>query len=153
MNLTDADIIARDLVLHHLGADWWVRWNNKKSVLGSCHYKEQIIFLSKAFMAVNDEKQLRDTVLHEIAHAKVGPDHGHDRVWKVQALALGARPVRCAAAPVAPKYNWIGRCPLGHLHKRYRLAVKIQRGDYGVSCGICTPGQYDKRYPIEWKRA
>lgn len=30
-----------------------------------------------------------DTVAHEVAHALVGPAHGHDAVWRRKAVELG----------------------------------------------------------------
>lgn len=35
--------------------------------------------------------QLACTTLHELAHALVGPGHGHDKVWKEACLKLGLR--------------------------------------------------------------
>lgn len=41
---------------------------------------------------------IRDTILHEIAHALVGPNHCHDLVWKAKCLEIGATPRRCGAS-------------------------------------------------------
>ena len=42
----------------------------------------------------NGPEEVRDTILHEVAHALVGPGHGHDTVWKATAAQVGARPQR-----------------------------------------------------------
>ena len=36
-----------------------------------------------------DIDHIRDTILHEIAHALVGPCHGHDAVWRQKAREIG----------------------------------------------------------------
>jgi SWI/SNF-related matrix-associated actin-dependent regulator 1 of chromatin subfamily A len=36
-----------------------------------------------------EEQQFKDTILHEIAHAIVGPHHGHDEVWRGKAVEIG----------------------------------------------------------------
>jgi hypothetical protein len=43
----------------------------------------------------NGAEEIVDTILHEIAHALVGPRHGHDTVWKAKCTDIGARPERC----------------------------------------------------------
>jgi len=45
--------------------------------------------LSFSFEERSDEL-VRDTLLHEIAHALVGTAHGHDEVWKAKCLEIGA---------------------------------------------------------------
>ena len=54
--------------------------------------------------------QVRDTILHEIAHALVGPGHGHDAVWKRKCREVGARPERCGQADM-PEGRWRGFVP------------------------------------------
>ena len=38
------------------------------------------------------KEQIRDTVLHEIAHAIAGREAGHGPLWKVTARRIGATP-------------------------------------------------------------
>jgi predicted SprT family Zn-dependent metalloprotease len=47
--------------------------------MGLCLYEPKAIELSLHFIERNAEDVIRDTLLHEIAHALVGPGHGHDR--------------------------------------------------------------------------
>lgn len=91
---------------------WKITTNSKmKRILGLCDYKEKFIVLSESFVALNDVCQVRNTVLHEIAHALVGPGHGHNLVWKNQALALGIKPERCNSSSVQPKGTFVTTCP------------------------------------------
>jgi predicted SprT family Zn-dependent metalloprotease len=52
------------------------RWQNKKVSLGTCSY-EKTNSLSKWYVELNDEEELRDTILHEIAHAL-----SYDKTWE-----------------------------------------------------------------------
>jgi predicted SprT family Zn-dependent metalloprotease len=47
------------------------------------------IELSKHYVLRNPEHEVLDTILHEIAHALVGPGHGHDEVWKAKCVEVG----------------------------------------------------------------
>ncbi|ETJ45187.1 Protein of hypothetical function SprT, partial [human gut metagenome] len=61
------------------------------------------------------------TVLHEIAHARVGASHGHDAVWAAEARRIGAsgrRLVPREAPAIAGR--WVGTCPAGHTVSRMR---------------------------------
>ena len=39
---------------------------------------------------------LVDTLLHEIAHAIVGPGHAHDAVWQTAARRIDCKAKRCS---------------------------------------------------------
>ena len=70
---------------------WVLGRDNKKSTLGMCIYHQRKISLSSHFLRGPscDEKQIRNTILHEMAHALVGPEHNHDAVWKKMAIKIG----------------------------------------------------------------
>lgn len=100
MNFNDARAMALQLMEQHglLAQGWSFGWNRAKTYCGMCFYSQRRIVLSVHFASRNAEEVVRDTVLHEIAHAIVGPGHGHDRHWKLTAIMLGAKPRRCKAA-------------------------------------------------------
>ena len=70
--------------------EWSFAYNRRKRALGFCFYEPRRIELSIHFVEHNSLEAIRDTLLHEIAHALVGPGHGHDAVWKCQCLRIGA---------------------------------------------------------------
>ena len=72
----------------------------------------------------HDPDEVRDTILHEIAHALVGPGHGHDAVWKAKCVEVGAKPEAAAATPTCPRAG--GR-------RRARSAASGSRGTAGRS--------------------
>ncbi len=96
MDLMAAHELAYNLMHQHglIYQGWQFKFDRATSRFGTCRYSRRFIQLSKPLTLVNDEVEVRDTILHEIAHALTpGADHGP--VWKLQAQAIGARPERC----------------------------------------------------------
>ena len=91
------------------------------------------ITLSRHLMALYDEAEVRETVLHEIAHARVGAAHGHDAVWAAEARRIGSNGRRLIAAE-APRVEgrWTGTCPAGHTVNR------VRRPTTPLSCSRCA---------------
>src|SRR5262245_21094659 len=101
--------LALELMALHGLHGWTFAFNRAKQTLGLCRYERKTIELSVYFVDGNGPEEVRDTLLHEIAHALVGPDHGHDAVWKAKAVAVGARPERCGRADM-PEGRWRALC-------------------------------------------
>lgn len=121
MNPMDAARLARDLMDAHGLLDWQFRFNNRKSSLGLCQYHAQRIELSRYLVRDNDEPAVRDTLLHEIAHALAGPDAGHGPRWKAMCRRIGARPERVDCQAAMPKGDWHATCPqCGAAYHRHR---------------------------------
>lgn len=147
MNLDDVDALAHELMATHgLMPKWSFAFDHAKRRAGICRYTEHTISVSRHLMQLYPEPLVRETLLHEIAHALVGPEHKHNVVWKRTARAIGSNGAARlpSTAPQAPA-PWIGRCPAGHTYTRHR------RPRAGASCSRCAP-HYDPRYPIEWVR-
>ena len=58
--------------------------------LGNCHFQDPMIWISRTHALEGSQEQIRDTVLHEIAHAIAGYEAGHGPLWKVTARRIGA---------------------------------------------------------------
>jgi predicted SprT family Zn-dependent metalloprotease len=140
--------LAVRLMLQHRLYDWEFQFNRRKSQMGVCHYPHHKragrIELSIYFVAHNTEDEICDTILHEIAHALVGPRHGHDAVWKAKCLEIGAVPKRCGSA-VMPLGNWRASCPGCQLNFHRHRPPKRRTGFYCRSCG-------PERGSIVWQR-
>jgi len=100
--------------------------------LGSCAYRTRTIRLSRHLLTLNPWPEVRDTLLHEIAHALVGQDHGHDAAWRAKAVELGAAPRACARAAQVrmPEPTWEAWCPRCELAvgRYYRRPQRWRRG-------------------------
>lgn len=121
MNLRDAGTLARSLIAQHCPG-YTLRWNNAKTVCGSCNVMRQQITLSRPITLLNEESQVRDTILHEIAHA-LTPGQDHNWIWRAKARELGARPVRCSGRETqTPAARYHLHCP-----KCDRVAARFHR--------------------------
>lgn len=117
---------------------WTFRFSNKKTIIGTCYHDEKVIEFSKWYVE-SHQSEIDDTIRHEIAHALVGSDHGHDHVWRSMCLKVGARPERCydSNAPEIKtngKHNYVLECPDCNLRwRRYRMT---RRAWYAI-CPNC----------------
>jgi predicted SprT family Zn-dependent metalloprotease len=107
---------ARALLDAHGLRAWEFGFNANVRRAGVCFYPHRgepgRIELSNHFAARNSDDEVRDTLLHEIAHALVGPGHGHDELWKAKCREIGARPDACYGAEVEmPPGRWRATCP------------------------------------------
>ncbi|MEA2711633.1 MAG: hypothetical protein QOF78_4234 [Phycisphaerales bacterium] len=90
---------ARDLALtlmrqHNLDTQGWsFKFDHARRRFGSCQPRRKRITLSRPLTLLNTDAQVRDTILHEIAHA-LTPGDGHGPRWKQKCLDLGANPRR-----------------------------------------------------------
>lgn len=114
MDLRDAKAIALQMMDHHglLNQGWQFVFDNAKTRAGRCDYQARTISLSRNLPGVSGVSGVTDTVLHEIAHALVGPEHGHDATWKAKALEIGCSGERCHAY-VLQEAPWQLTCPCG----------------------------------------
>src|SRR5690242_10849473 len=112
--------LALERMAQHGLHDWRFAFNRRKRSMGLCRYAEKTIELSIYLVDRNGPDEILDTILHEIAHALVGPKHGHDAVWKAKCREIGARPERCGDADMPPG-RWRTRCDhCGQIYSRHR---------------------------------
>ena len=112
---------ADKLIAKHNLHEWRFKFDNARKRAGCCLYKEQLITMSQQFCLNAEDSEITDTILHEIAHALVGHQHGHNTVWQAKAREIG-----CSAS------------------RTHDLEVSEPR--YIVSCKNCgTFGTRDKR--------
>ena len=81
--------LARTEMDKHGLVEWKLDLDHAKVRAGACFFIEKKISFSRNFIKNSNEAEIYDTILHEIAHALVGPKHGHDVVWKKMAKKLG----------------------------------------------------------------
>lgn len=136
--------MARAVLDEHGLEDWTVVFDRAKRRAGVCRPDLRQIGLSGPLTELHGEAEVRDTVLHEVAHALVGPRHGHDAVWRAAALRIGCSGRRCTD-PEAPSIDgaWVGTCPAGHQLSRHRRPVRP------ASCSLCARG-FSRDHLITW---
>lgn len=147
MNTTDAIKQARELMDTHGLQDWVVRYSPAVKQFGACYYRRKCILLSKALVELNDEAEVLDTILHEIAHALAGAKAGHGAEWRAVCRRIGCRPERCysSAKVNTPLPRFKGECPkCKRVIKRYRRTK--------ISCGTCSPNVFNPDVLFTWER-
>lgn len=110
-----ARTLAIELMKKHGLTGWHFRFDHARRRFGSCQPTEKLITLSRPLTLLNTIDQVRDTILHEIAHALVPGDH-HGSKWKAMCRKIGAKPERCftpkqVAMPPRPPTTYEIGCP------------------------------------------
>ena len=147
MDLAQAEELANELLRKHgLANTWTFHFDRAVLRFGSCQYRRKRITLSAHLTMLNDEEQVRDTILHEIAHALAPPRAGHGKKWQRIARAIGCNGMRCYGDEVvAPKPKFIGVCP--------NCSGKVERNRRNrLSCGKCDK-RYNPKFLLVWQRA
>lgn len=109
---SEADKLFKQFGLTDTDPAWTFKLNSNHRRVGVCKHNERRIEFSQHFVENNTEELIRDTLLHEIAHALVGPSHGHGDVWRRKCVEIGARPERTCDSSVksTAKPNYVIKC-------------------------------------------
>ena len=137
--LADVETLAQRLLARHkaqsgLGTLWTFGFDLSTSRAGVCRYRDQRIDLSVSYCLRATRADIENTLLHEIAHAIVGAEHGHDRVWKAKAQEIGSTAERCHQL-LHTMARWVGECGCGRRWHRQRLSRRLRHGAICKACG------------------
>lgn len=110
--------------------------------IGMCYYHKKLITVSVCF--IHDDAQVKDTILHEIAHALVGPQvKAHGTEWKQAAMSLGCEPRACGFAQPQAQAKYLLTClTCGYTYNKYRKP-RVTR-----SCPKCSPTCWNPVYKM-----
>ena len=134
--LADAIEMTTNLIKNHGLVGWRVKLDHARRRAGQCDYNTKMISLSRHYVRNADAEHVRDTILHEIAHALVGPNHGHDAVWRQKAREIGCTATRCHNLNFS-KARWQMKCPNGC------FLIERHRRKFGLVCAKCkAPVQF-----------
>lgn len=118
MQVYEAQKIARKMMDEHGLSDWVLKLDRCTRRMGGCSSRGKYITLSVNYIATNNEHWLRDTVLHEIAHAFTPNDRGHGAAWRNACRKIGAKPIARPSLQDGdyqlPLGAWVGHCPTCH---------------------------------------
>ena len=122
---------------------WNFEYTRAVRALGVCRHRTRVIGLSRHHVERNPPEEVRETLLHEICHAKVGTGHGHDEVWKAECRKVGCRPERCCTAEIdMPEGRWRAACGgCGSEFRRHRRPRSVK-----YNCRRCGR----ERGQLEW---
>lgn len=144
MNRVDASNFIMEKMREHglIAKGWRAQFNPRLSrTLGRCWNSKKLIELSSHYVDNNDEKLVKDTILHEIAHA-LTPGDKHGKLWKAACVRIGAVPKAAWKSPA---------CGLVTAPKalKWRLAV---RTDDGVELTNTYKARRSKLGPLTYLR-
>lgn len=150
MELQHAESLAKTLMIKHnvYQRGWKFEFDRAKRRFGCCKYRTKTITLSTDLTLLNKIEDVQDTILHEIAHALVGPRNGHNAVWKAKAMEIGCKPERCYSSDKVntPRAKYEAVCHgCNKVHKRHRKPKRIS------SCGKCSGGRFNLEYKLEFQ--
>jgi len=140
MELIKAEQLMNSLMHEHcLSREWTFCWQNKKQSLGTCSYNRREIRLSKWYVELNNEEEVMDTILHELAHALSYERYGsrgvgHGILWKKVCVEIGAVPKSRSKSDLnRPKdhHKYVDAC-CGMTFRKHRL-----RKNMTYSCPKC----------------
>ncbi|WP_165063372.1 SprT-like domain-containing protein [Marisediminicola senii] len=135
---------AEALIALHLDTSWSFRFDSAKTRAGLCNYTDRRISVSRHLAARYADDEIHQVLLHEVAHAIAGSRAGHGAKWKSVARDIGYVGSRlhdgAIAGDLAP---WVGQCPGGHTHYRYRRPARP------MACGRCSK-RFDPAFLIHW---
>ena len=113
---------------------WTYGFNNNKRRGGVTKYTSKTIYISNyyIFSETTTKKDIKNTILHEIAHAlsPIGSHHNH--IWKRKALEIGCNGERCLRQGFMKDkdFKYIYKCSQGCQYKRHRTTKKWKEGKY-----------------------
>jgi len=130
----------------HLPAlGWSFALDSAKRRAGLCNYTDRRISISRHHIEVHKVDETLQVLAHEIGHALTGKSGGHGKKWLAAAKSIGYRAEKFSGREIAQeKAAWVGACPQGHEHYRYRKPTRP------LSCGLCD-NRFSSRNLIVWK--
>lgn len=144
VDLEDAWTLAQRLMREHGLVGWRFEFDRAKRRAGICRHQQRVIGLSGPITRLHPEAEVRDTILHEIAHALAGPRAGHGPRWVATARRIGCSGERCVSEDVPQLTGaWVGVCPRGHEVDRHRRPERV------LLCGRCRNAANPDRV-FEW---
>ncbi len=138
VSLEQVETLANGLIDQHqaggrLAKAWRFGFDLAPSRAGACNYSARRINLSVSYCQRATRAEIEDTILHEIAHAIVGPRHNHDKVWKAKALEIGCAGERCHRVEHSTP-RWVGECGCGQRWFRHRLQRRLMQDRVCAKC-------------------
>lgn len=147
MTLENIEKCSRNLMDAHGLKDWQFGFDRATARLGVTYLHGKKITLSKQFAARNTWAEIKQTMLHEIAHALCAVGVGHGRAWKEMYTSLGGTTQRDYTIIKMPPLI-VGNCPncKREVKRRRRAAIAC-----ATCCNKLNKGVYSDKYKIVWR--
>ncbi len=155
MNLNDAEILANTILKEEVLNDWSFRFDRAKKRFGMCNYQTKKISLSKYLVELNSRDKVRDTIIHEIAHAIAGYKAGHGKDWEKCVIRMGGVPERCYSPHTVntPKLKYTIFCKTCGTKTQKNRQFKTSLFKSAPACKPCcqkhNKGKFSKKFLLE----
>ncbi len=125
---------------------WSFSVDSAKRRAGLCNYSTKVISLSRYYIDLHPVDDCLQVLAHELGHATAGKGAGHGRTWLAAAKKFGYRNEKFTGVTIAEEHApWLGVCPAGHEHYRYRKPTRA------LSCLKCS-SQFSTKHLIAWTK-
>lgn len=136
--MQQARTLANELMSKHglLQRGWKFAFDRAKARCGQCDYTTRVITLSRFYVSDPNvpSDDIRNTILHEIAHVLAGDEAAHGPLWKRVAVSIGCDGATTNNVWRGAQEKYKIQCRCGKVNiKRYRLTKKY-RGSVCASC-------------------
>lgn len=118
---------------------WEFAWSRGKKVLGHCNHSRKEVRLSTFAHTHLDEKDIYDTLVHEVAHA-LTPGAKHGPRWQAMMVRLGQKPDATYRLSdkseefrnaTEKQYKWVIECPKCNIVVAKYMRKPSSKFDYG----------------------
>jgi hypothetical protein len=136
-----------DLTFTQLG--WRCEFSKTEGYIACCVHDSKRIKVSIPHLNARSESEFEHTVLHEIAHAIVGPNHGHNDIWREKAKSIGCNQLSpCSASNVDA-----GRA-VAEVEKKAPIPIVVEGNNV---CPVCNAPaaiakEKNKIHPVTGKK-
>lgn len=160
MDLNKIKKLGDSMLKQHGLSDWTFKFGNNKEMkdhdkfyFARCNYRYKQIILSRK-LTENETSidRIKNTILHEIAHAidfnNRGKRSGHDEEWKRIAKSIGCNANVCTKLDTVNMdqvAKWIAECK--SCHKKF---YKTKRPKNKISCKLCGGGKFNESYLLDF---
>ena len=117
---------------------WKFQYDRAVTRCGSCRFDKKLITLSRHFVGDQtvEHEKIVDVIIHECAHAVVGPSVGHGPAWRSKAIDMGGTGARMIEYSPMILGRIVAFCRCGHVDLfRHRMSKKLEK----MECPRCGP--------------
>jgi predicted SprT family Zn-dependent metalloprotease len=127
-----------------LGQGWDFTISKTKNIIADCNDVKDVIRMSRMHLELGGEYEVKQVILHEIAHALVGTGYGHNHKWRAKAWEIGVvdpSSTFSVSYDIPHKIEIVCSVCNGVLAKRQRRmnATKL-KGSWCMNCGKTSKG-------------
>jgi len=94
--------------------NWTLVQNKRKTALGVANFRKKTIEISSVLSICVSLEEMKDTVLHEIAHVLAGLQAGHGPKWRAACRKIGAKAECChlvKTSDILHTFAYLLTCP------------------------------------------